>query len=126
MTHPRHLVDTADQAIRTANHATLEPGHLTVQDTCVTVAELVYLTRALDQLCRQLDHNLHQRVDANDLRHDAWGDPNDTTINAATALRLAARQFNSAAELLNGAWEHLGHIADLAPLVHDPDQEEQS
>lgn len=126
MTHPRHLVDTADQAIRMANHATLEPGHLSVQDTCVTVAELIYLARALDQLCGQLDRNLHQRVDANDLRHDAWGDPNDTTIGAAIALRLAARQFDSAAGLLDRAWEHLGHIADLAPLVHDPDQEGQS
>jgi len=120
MTHTRDFINIACEALNAANHRTREPGHLTVRDTHVTVAELAYLTSSLDQLCCQLDGNLHQRVDANDLRHDAWEDPNETTISAATALGLAARQLNSATELLAQAQEALSHIADLAPLIHDP------
>jgi len=125
MPHIRHLVDAAGQAITTANRRTIEPGHLTAQDTYITVGELTYLTNALDQLCRQLDHNLHQRVEVNDLRHDTNGDPNDTALNAATSLRLAARQLHSATQLLDQAHQNLSHLADLGPLIGDPGQGNQ-
>lgn len=111
--------DLAGQAIREANHATITPGRLTVPDTCQTVGELVYLARGLDQLCRQLDRNLHQRIENGVLRHDAFGDATDTTVQAAASLRTAARKLAAAAEILGGALNDLSHIADSAALGDD-------
>lgn len=106
------LTRQAADNIRTANHHTRRSGCLTVNESCVVVDDLARLARSLEQLLRQLDRNLHSRIDNGKLRHDSFGDPIDTVVDAAISLRHASRRLDGIADDLTLATALLARIAD--------------
>lgn len=124
------LGERAEQAARALNHLT-RPGVGVLSDAgevCELIATLACTMRRLPQLLGQVSGWLVSQQQGGQLRVDTWSptpDPAGVVVAVVEHLTQATRRARRAGHALDGAQQHLAHLATSAATNGRGDEQDR-